>query len=201
MDLTPRKCGKSSKDRGQLAFVLVLRLSRKIDEHARGLSCGLTGSRSPVAMQGGLGYDAPMRHDRKSNLLLLLALLISLFAPEELEHIREVYLNGTSFQFYCFDSPLSNRDPDGVWRTSPRAAPGVAICTAVSEGILGALQYPATVVGAQRFPAPVFHLVLPRAPLTVAPLPAVGVVYSTVLRGPPLPRITPAPPPLRAPPV
>jgi hypothetical protein len=147
-----------------------------------------------------LGYDARVRNHRKNYLLLLLALLISLFAPEELEHVREVFLNGTSFQFYCFDSPLSNRDPDGVWRSPPEPAPGVTLYSSESEGLLGALQFPAPLDGAQRFTPPVLPLLLPPAPVAVAPLSPTVAVSSNPRRGPPLPRITPAPPSLRAPP-
>jgi hypothetical protein len=149
-----------------------------------------------------MGYHCFVRCDRKNSVLLLLALLLPILAPEEVECVRgaDTRHNAHALQVNCVHALCPTQELE--WQASAHSASNTRVCSADRRGILGEVFYPACVTEAPARSAVAFCLLL-LAQGTAPRLPLLSEIAFRSIegRGPPLPRTTLAIPPLRAPPV
>ena len=140
-----------------------------------------------------------MRPKRLNQILALLTLLATLFAPKEVERVRGELAEGTTPAYNAVHALFPSMELDDatpVRRDSPAAVPTVA-----RSHVLEEIAYQACVGIAPSFALPVFDLLPLSAPPVSTRVPASEVIGGgSEIRGPPPRRVALAIPSLRAPP-
>jgi hypothetical protein len=151
-------------------------------------------------MQRGFDYDEPVRQKRKKHTLVLLALFLTVFAPQEVERMRGALAKGSTQAVNCVHALFPSLELE--FATPTRPGSHTAVYSVACGGSLEEVAYETSLTTAQSFSTPVSHLpALPSSPVS-ATLPSTQVIGRGVeIRGPPLPCVALVAPSLRAPPI
>jgi hypothetical protein len=149
-----------------------------------------------------MGYDVSVRCNRNNSVLLLLVLLLSVLAPEEVEcaHGAETQRDTLALQVNCVYALCPTCELE--WQASTRSGSGTAICSGALRGTLGEVFYPACLTERPaRSDLAACSIVLPQSAVRDLPLPTEVVAVSLEFRGLPRRQTTRDIPSRRAPPL
>jgi hypothetical protein len=145
-------------------------------------------------------YNTRVPRIFQKHTFVILALLLAVLAPAEVESVRSCLGDGAVARLNCVHALFPAVEVE--YEPSPETTSRPAGCTMGSGGTLDEVLYPAYWTAAQAFSAPDCHPVpMVSAPAAAVFLPAELVAYFMEQRGPPFRRLTLDAPSLRAPPI